>query len=120
MHCRIGVHQQQAPLLQVGQLPSIQDTSDSNLPTADTHPQQPGYLQQLWSAAQPADTPSAGQLAQNAAAGKQQAASGLCTWQQQHVNGKPPVSHMCLEDTSRDVLVFLSDCDATQDSLRPN
>lgn len=81
----------------------------------------PGYLQQLFSGPQPADAPSAGQLAENAAADKQQAASGMCTWQQQqqqHVDGKPPVSHMCLEDSSRDVLVFLSDCDATQDSLR--
>lgn len=74
---------------------------------------------------------AAGQLPADATHNQQQAAGHVQGWQQlqqqadqrqrqqQQGIGMEPVSHMCLGDNSKDVLVFLSDCDATNDSIRP-
>lgn len=94
--CR-EVGAQPAWLQQVGQLPRIDDTSDRALPTVQP---QHDELQQ------PAGP-----------AGQQAAGDALHAWQQQQQQQAP--AHMCFkEQPSRDVLVLLSDCDATNDSLR--
>lgn len=74
---------------------------------------------------------AAGHSVSDGPALKLHAAGGAHTWrqqqqqlfqpqpQQQRSSDKPPLPHMCFTDVSRDALVFLSDCDGTQDSLRP-
>lgn len=114
-------------------LPCIHDHSDSHLPSSDTYsPQQHDYTAQFAHGSRPAHaaaTAAAGHSVSDGPAVKLHAADGLHTRRQQQQqlfqppqqrsSGKPPLPHMCFTDVSRDALVFLSDCDGTQDSLIP-
>lgn len=114
-------------------LPCIHDHSDSHLPSSDTYPpQQHDYMAHFAHGSRPvhaASAAAAGHSVSEGPAVKLHAAGGVHTRrqqqqqlfqpQQQRSSGKPPLPHMCFTDVSRDALVFLSDCDDTQDSLRP-
>jgi hypothetical protein len=125
---RTSILEQQQPqqepwLQQVGQLPCIQDTSDT-LPSTD-------ILLQHHSAIGASQQPHAGVLyaeAHGAAAYRldtgirtaDQDGAANSTRQQQASRQSKPLTHMCFESQSKDALVLLSDCDTTVESYRPS
>jgi hypothetical protein len=108
---------------QLGQLPRIDDTSDTVLPSLDTYElqqHQDSTAQQPYREMPPTGA-AAGQLTPAGADAHQAAAEALHEWQQQQQRKQQQQpAHMCFKEQSRDVLVLLSDCDTTLDSLRPS